>query len=82
MDVAHLIKQKSYEKILYKMHRHPITFVPILALFLVLMFVPPTVYFLIDSIYPDLLDGSVLYAVTITFGTSLKFLKNFFLLVF
>ncbi len=45
MDIAHLIHQKPKEKILYTLHRHPLTFLPIFFLFLILLCVPFILYF-------------------------------------
>jgi len=59
MHLAELIHQKSYEKVLYKIRRHPITFIPILLLFFVLLLVPVLLYFLISSLFPQLLTGPV-----------------------
>ncbi len=59
MHLAELIHQKSYEKILYKIRRHPITFIPIVLLFFVLLLIPLLLYFLISSLFPQLLTGSV-----------------------
>lgn len=65
MILASLIKQKSYEKVVYKLHRHPITFVPIVLLFLILMLIPGVVYFMINNLYPALLQGQTLFPLTI-----------------
>lgn len=59
MILSHLIQQKGYEKIEYMLRRHPITFIPQLFLFLVLMIIPFIVYFLINNLYPTLLDPMI-----------------------
>ena len=56
MILSHLIHQKSYEKIEYLLRRHPITFIPTLILFLIIMLVPVAVYLLINNLYPAVLD--------------------------
>lgn len=56
MILSHLIQQKGYEKIEYLLRRHPITFVPDIFLFLILMVVPFIVYLLINNLYPVILD--------------------------
>ncbi|MBD3311709.1 MAG: PH domain-containing protein, partial [Candidatus Magasanikbacteria bacterium] len=65
MNVAFLIKQKEYEKVVFTLRRHPITFIPILSLFLLLMAVPVALYFLIISMYPNLVDGQVFYPLAV-----------------
>ncbi|PIR76616.1 MAG: hypothetical protein COU32_01180 [Candidatus Magasanikbacteria bacterium CG10_big_fil_rev_8_21_14_0_10_42_10] len=57
MHLGELIKQKSYEQIVYEIRRHPITFIPIAFLFLVLLLVPVILYALISRIFPELLMG-------------------------
>lgn len=69
MQISYLIKQKSYEKIIYKLHRHPITFIPVIALFLLLILVPIVVYLLINSLFPTLLEGPVLFPITVLVGS-------------
>ncbi len=56
MILSHLIRQKGYEKIEYLLRRHPVTFVPQILLFILLMAVPFVVYFLINNLYPTVLD--------------------------
>ena len=56
MILSHLIRQKPYEKIEYLLRRHPITFVPQILLFFLLMAIPFVVYLLINNLYPTLLD--------------------------
>lgn len=65
MVISNLIKQKSYEKINYLLRRHPITFAPTLILFLALIIVPPGLYFLLNSLFPNLLAGPVFYPLAV-----------------
>jgi len=65
MNLASLIKQKKYEKVVFLFRRHPITFIPILALFLVLMSVPAALYFLISSIFPDFINNPIFYPLAV-----------------
>jgi uncharacterized membrane protein YdbT with pleckstrin-like domain len=69
MSLNQLIKQKSYEKIEYLLHRHPITFLPVLFLFIVLMAVPLGVYFLISNLYPALFDKETYFSLGVLFGS-------------
>lgn len=52
MHINDLIKQKSYEHIVYILRRHPITFVPILATFFILFLIPVALFFVGDAIIP------------------------------
>jgi len=45
MQISHLIKQKSYERVEFLLRRHYITFVPTIILFIVLGLIPGVVYF-------------------------------------
>ncbi|OGH71361.1 MAG: hypothetical protein A2921_02190 [Candidatus Magasanikbacteria bacterium RIFCSPLOWO2_01_FULL_43_20b] len=69
MQIAHLIKQKSYEKIEYFLRRHPLTFVPIFAVFVILMLVPVALYFLLNNLFPQLLTGELSYPVLVLFAS-------------
>lgn len=68
MVISRLIRQKSYEKIEYLLRRHPITFVPQFFLFLILMIVPLIVYFLINNLYPEIVnpyDDNIIYTILV-----------------
>jgi uncharacterized membrane protein YdbT with pleckstrin-like domain len=52
------------------LRRHPITFLPILFLFFVLLAVPVVVYFLINSIYPTLFSGAILFPIATLFAST------------
>lgn len=69
MNLSELIKQKPYEQVLYKLHRHPLTFIPIVTLYLVLMTMPVIVYLLIDNLYPLLIQSTVLYPLAVLFAS-------------
>jgi len=77
MQIAAVIKQKSYEKVVYKLHRHPITFVPIIVLFIVLLLVPVGVYFLLNIRFPTILTpASTLYPLVVL-GASIYYLSTY-----
>jgi len=57
MQLGAFIKQKPDEEIVYILHRHPITFIPVIFLFVVLLVVPFAVHFLITSLFPTLFVG-------------------------
>ncbi|MBI4427250.1 MAG: PH domain-containing protein [Candidatus Magasanikbacteria bacterium] len=69
MQVAHLIKQKPYEKIEYYLRRHPLTFLPILGVFIILLLVPVAMYFLVNNLFPQLLTGQLSYPVLVLFAS-------------
>ena len=83
MNIAHLIKQKSYEKVKYILRRHPITFVPQILLFAASVILPVLVYLMITNLYPALLEKEAAFAATIIAGSIyylsvlLFFLGNF-----
>jgi membrane protein YdbS with pleckstrin-like domain len=74
MHLSQVIKQKSYEEIVFHLRRHPITFLPVIFLFLILLTVPLIIYFLISNLYPTLLDGAILYPLAVL-GASIYFLS-------
>lgn len=70
MHLGELIKQKSYERIEYRIRRHPITFVPILFMFIVLLLVPVILYFVISSIFPNLFLGPLSRPMLVLLGST------------
>ena len=74
MHLSQVIKQKPYEQIVHHLRRHPITFLPVIGLFLILLLVPAVLYFLVTSLFPVLLDGPILYP-TAVLGSSLYYLS-------
>ncbi|MBU0661245.1 PH domain-containing protein [Patescibacteria group bacterium] len=69
MSVDNLIQKKDYEKVLYVLRRHPLTFVPTLILTVVLAAMPPIVYWMISTLFPLLFQKEALYALTILGGS-------------
>ncbi len=61
MLLTAFIHQKSYERIVYQVRRHPITFVPAILLYLFLAAVAPGVWFLIKGVAPGVLTSSIGY---------------------
>ena len=47
--LSDIIKQKSYENIIYVLRRHPITFIPQILFFLILAIIPIILYFFIQK---------------------------------
>jgi membrane protein YdbS with pleckstrin-like domain len=65
MNLSSLIKQKSYEKVEYILHRHPITFIPYILLFIILMLVPVALYFLITNLFPSFLESQTVFPLSV-----------------
>lgn len=65
MIISNIIKQKAYEKVEYLLRRHPITFFPMLLLFLALIAVPHVLYFLINSMFLAILNGPIFYPIAV-----------------
>jgi len=65
MSIAFLIKQKNYEKIVYTLRRHWLTFFPAIALFLVMMSVPVLVYYLAGSIFPNFWVRPIFFPISV-----------------
>lgn len=57
MKLAAYINQKSYEQILLKIRRHPVTLVPVILSFAVLLVMPVIVFFLIRATTPTFFDN-------------------------
>jgi membrane protein YdbS with pleckstrin-like domain len=74
MHLSQVIKQKPSEQITHHLRRHPITFLPIIGLFVLLLTVPIVLYFLIMNIYPNILSGEILYPIAIL-GASIYYLS-------
>lgn len=68
MHLSQVIKQKQYEQIIHHLRRHPLTFLPTLGLFLILASVPVILYLLITSLFPNILDGDILYPIAVLSG--------------
>jgi len=54
MHLSKFIHQKSYEDIKYILHRHPLTFLPTILVFLALSSLPLIIYFFFQSFFPPL----------------------------
>lgn len=65
MHFSNLICQKSYEKIIYTLRRHWFTFLPKISLFLLLLLSPLALYYIISTLFPNLLAEERIYTVAI-----------------
>ena len=59
MKLALVIKQKHYERVVFTLRRHPLTFVPKLLSLMILGVIPPALYFLFQSSMPSILSHPV-----------------------
>jgi len=69
MFLKNLIQQKSYEHVIYRVHRHFITLVPIIIGALVLFAVPPIVYWILKTMLPGLLTSPVSTPIIVLVGS-------------
>lgn len=65
MTFTHLIKQKSYEKIVHPLRRHWATFMPFLFGFLVLLFVPVVLAIILQAVLPTAFEQPFWYALMV-----------------
>lgn len=68
MNLIAFIHQKAYEKIIHSVRRHPITFIPYIVVFILVLLVPVGVYWLINTMFPTLFAGEIIYSLTIMFA--------------
>ncbi|OIO18757.1 MAG: hypothetical protein COY69_02415 [Candidatus Magasanikbacteria bacterium CG_4_10_14_0_8_um_filter_32_14] len=69
MSISNVIKQKDYEKVIFLLHRHPLTFIPIIGLFTILMLMPVVLYFMLNNLFPDVLANTEIHTSFILFGS-------------
>lgn len=69
MTLAQLIRQKLYEHDVFRIRRHPITFVPQIFLFLALAAVPIVLYYFFLKNFPSLFTGQITYPGLIIIAT-------------
>lgn len=69
MHVSKLIRQKSYERIEGLLRRHPLTFVPNILLFLLLMAVPIALFLLLNKLFPWIFTHDILFPLAVLGGT-------------
>ena len=69
MSVSNVIHQKDYEKVVFILHRHSLTFVPIIGLFTILMLVPVVLYFMLNNLFPEVLANPEIHTSFMLFGS-------------
>lgn len=65
MNPSKLFAQKGYEKIVYVVRRHWVTFLPVIIFFLVLLAIPAGLYWLILNTLNVLLQNPIYFVATI-----------------
>jgi hypothetical protein len=66
MTIGEMIKQKPYEKIECTVRRHPVTFLPYIVIFLILLAIPVGLYWLLNgSGLGSYLQNQILYTAAI-----------------
>ncbi|TAN33792.1 PH domain-containing protein [Patescibacteria group bacterium] len=65
MPLLNIIHQKPYEQVKATVRRHPITFVPYVFWFIVLLAVPAGIYWLMGALFPNLLASPTATTVAI-----------------
>lgn len=65
MNLNSIIKIKSYEKVVYILRRHGITFFPYLAIFIAILLIPVAVYILFASAFTDTMQNPNTYTLMI-----------------
>lgn len=67
MHLSRFINQKSYEHIVCKVRRHPVTFIPTILLFLFLGAVPSILQILFTVLFPSLVEMASLHIPIVLF---------------
>lgn len=80
MQLAKLIKQKSYEKVIFVLRRHPVTFIPMLVLSALLLAVPAGVYLILSTLFPELFTSDIIFPILVL-GLS-TYLLSVYLFIF
>lgn len=79
--IEDLIHMKPGEKVIYSLRRHPIIFIGDVLLILVLVTAPLGIYFVIGSMWPELLTGPVSEPVLVLTASAYYFLVWLFFLM-
>jgi membrane protein YdbS with pleckstrin-like domain len=68
MTIANFIKKKDYEKIVYVLRRHWITFIPIVLFFLFLLLIPVIIYYFLNIAVMAWQENEIIYPLLVLFG--------------
>lgn len=67
--LSDVIKQKSYEQIVYLLRRHPITFLPHVFLFVILTAIPIVMYIFLSTYFPALFNDPIYFPLLVLSGS-------------
>lgn len=67
--LSDVIKQKSYEHIVYQLRRHPITFVPQIFLFVLLSAIPVIIFIFLNNYFSDLFADPIYFPLLVLSGS-------------
>lgn len=67
--LSDVIKQKSYEHVVYLLRRHPITFIPRIVLFLILSAIPIIIYLFLSNYFTSLFTDSIYFPLLVLAGS-------------
>ncbi len=70
MNLIEFIHKKSYEQIIKTVRRSPVTFIPYVAVFIILAAMPVGVFWLINTMFPTLISGNIFYPIMVLFGST------------
>lgn len=70
MSLAKFIHKKSYETILHRIRRHPITFAPIFGFFVLLVILPLVVFSILGPHFNKLLENEGVYVSIVLLGSA------------
>ncbi|MFB6226557.1 MAG: PH domain-containing protein [Candidatus Paceibacteria bacterium] len=68
-NVASLIDKNPNEEIHFILHRHPITFLKFLFFFFILASVPFALYFLLSTLFPEIVQTETIYTIGVLAGS-------------
>lgn len=69
MSLVEIIHKKFYEKILYVVRHHYVTFFPSIALFIALILTPFGAFFLINANYANILSDPIWFPILVLVGS-------------
>ncbi|OGH68818.1 MAG: hypothetical protein A3J66_02050 [Candidatus Magasanikbacteria bacterium RIFCSPHIGHO2_02_FULL_47_14] len=69
MHVSYLIKQKSYERVVHILRRHPVTFLPKVLFFILLILVPIAIFLLFKNLFPLFIEKEMIQVLGILLGS-------------
>lgn len=65
MHLTAFIHQKSYEHIVHRVRRHPITIIPAFVVFFILLTIPFALHWLSMTLFPTFLDGPIVFPLAV-----------------